>query len=185
MDGVTIVLIIAAIIVAGGILAYVMSRSGRRSSEAARAKAAEIREQAAEHDRRLREDEVSAAEARARSEMARVEAQKRELEADRLAAEADSRSSSAAAIRAERDEQLRLADQHDPDVRTDDADDTYAEGYDEEQADARVHDATGVREPALRASAHAVSRGRRCRVDEGRGPCAAEVREPEVHDRRA
>lgn len=174
MDGVTIVLIIAAIIVAGGILAYVMSRSGRRSSEAARAKAAEIREQAAEHDRRLREDEVSAAEARARSEMARVEAQKRELEADRLAAEADSRSSSAAAIRAERDEQLRLADQHDPDVRTDDADDAYAEGYDEERADTRMHDATDAREPALREPADSEPAVRE-----------TQVREPEVHDRRA
>lgn len=163
MDAVTIVLVIVAIIVVGGIIAYVMSRSGR-AAEARRAKAAEIREEAAEHDRRLREDEVSAAEARARSEMARVEAQKRELEAERLAAEADSRSQSAAAARQERDERLRLADERDPDVRTgkdgqrldDDVADVreeavderdrlgserregpYVEGYDEGRADRR------------------------------------------------
>ena len=51
--------------------------------------------------------------------MARAEAQKRELEAERLAAEAESRSQSAEEVRRERDEQLRLADLRDPDVKTD------------------------------------------------------------------
>lgn len=41
------------------------------------------------------------------------------LEAERLAAEARERSDRASAIRAERDEQLRLANLRDPDVRTD------------------------------------------------------------------
>ncbi len=41
------------------------------------------------------------------------------LEAERLAAEARERSDRANAIRAERDEQLRLANLRDPDVRTD------------------------------------------------------------------
>ena len=124
MEGSTIVWIIVAIIVVGGIIAYVMSRSGARRAEVDRAKAAEIRESATEHDRQLREREATAAEMRARSEMARVEAQKRELEAERLAAEADHRSESADAVRRERDEKLRLADMRDPDVLTDDVADT-------------------------------------------------------------
>ena len=119
METGTIIWIIVAIIIVGGIAAFVLSRSGARRTEADRAKAAEIREQANQHDRELREREASAAETKARAEMARVEAQKRELEAERLAAEADTRSESAAAVRQERDEQLRRADRRDPDVLTD------------------------------------------------------------------
>jgi hypothetical protein len=119
MEGSTIVWIIVAIIVIGGVIAFVMSRSGGRRAAAERAQAEEMREKAAVHDRQLRERETSAAEVQARSEMARVEAQKRELEAERLAAEAEERSATAAAVRRERDEQLRLADLRDPDVRTD------------------------------------------------------------------
>ena len=48
---------------------------------------------------------------------------KGELEAERLAAEAQSRTSHVESVRRERDEQMRLADLKDPDVRTDD------EGY--------------------------------------------------------
>jgi hypothetical protein len=119
METGTVIAIIVAIIIVGAIVAFVLSRSGARRTEADRAKAAEIREQADQHDRELREREASAAETKARAEMARVEAQKRELEAERLAAEADSRSESAAAVRQERDEQLRRADRRDPDVLTD------------------------------------------------------------------
>lgn len=115
----TIIWIVVAVVVVVAIIAFVMSRSGARRVEADRARAAEIREKAVEHDRRLREDEASATEADAKAHMARAEAQKRELEAERLAAEADSRSERADAVRRERDEQMRLADLHDPDVETD------------------------------------------------------------------
>ena len=67
--------------------------------------------------------EASVTEAQARSDLARAEAQRQQLEAERLAAEAQSRTSSVESVRRERDEQLRLADLKDPDVRTDD------EGY--------------------------------------------------------
>lgn len=119
METSTIVWIVVAVIVIGAVIAFLVTRSGARRTEAGRAKAAEIREQATEHDRRLREREASAAEAQARSDLARVEAQKRELEAERLAEEAESRAGRAASVRQERDEQLRVADRHDPDVRTD------------------------------------------------------------------
>ncbi len=120
MDTSTIIWIIVAVVVVAAIIALVVSRSGARRVEAQRDQAAEIRDKAVEHDRRLREDEARATEADAEAQMARAEAQKRELEAERLAAEADSRSESAAAVRRERDEQLRLADLRDPDVETDD-----------------------------------------------------------------
>jgi hypothetical protein len=119
METSTIIAIVVAVIVIGAIIAFVMARSGARREAAKRDKAAEIREQATEHDRHLREKEASATEAEARSALARAEAQKQQLEAERLAAEARERSGSAESVRRERDEQLRQADLHDPDVRTD------------------------------------------------------------------
>ena len=50
MEGSTIVWIIVAIIVVGGLVAFALSRSGARRTEAERAKAAEIRERATEHE---------------------------------------------------------------------------------------------------------------------------------------
>jgi hypothetical protein len=138
MQASTIVWIIVAIVVIAIIVVLVMRGSGTRRAEAERAKAAEIREAASQHDRELREREASAAEARAQAEMAKVEAQKRELDAERLAAEADDHSDSAAAIRQRRDEQARLADLRDPDVRTDD------EGYRIDEQGNRI-DAADVR----------------------------------------
>jgi hypothetical protein len=129
----TVIWIIVAVIIVGAIVAFVMSRSGARRAEAERSKAAEIREKASEHDRLLRESEANAAEARARSEMARVEAEKRQLDAERLTMEAENRSGSAEAIREKRDEQLRLADLRDPDVRTD------QDGYRVDEHGNRLH----------------------------------------------
>ena len=115
----TIVWIVVAVIVVLAIIAFVVSRSRGRRVEAERNKAAEIRDEAAEHDRRLRAEEAESAETRARAQMAEAEAQKRQLEAERLASEAEDRSQGAEAVRQERDERLRMADKHDPDVRTD------------------------------------------------------------------
>jgi hypothetical protein len=115
----TIIWIIVAVIVVIAIIALVMSRSRGRRVEAKRDTAAEIRQEAAKHDQELREREVSATEAKARSELARAEAEKRRLEAERLEAEAREHSGDAEAVRRERDERMRQADLHDPDVRTD------------------------------------------------------------------
>src|SRR3954465_9391043 len=115
----TIIWIIVAVIVVIAIIALVMSRGRGRHVEAKRDKAAEIRQEAAEHDQHLREREASATEAQARSQLARAEAEKRRIEAERLEAEAREHSGDAEAVRRERDERMRLADLHDPDVRTD------------------------------------------------------------------
>ncbi len=115
----TIVLIVAIVIVVAVVAVIVLQR-GSRHEAAERAKAEQIRAEAAEHDRELREREAEATEARAHSELARAEAEKQQLEAERLEREASERSASAGEVRDEREEQLRLADQHDPDVLTDD-----------------------------------------------------------------
>ncbi|MGZ5404950.1 MAG: hypothetical protein ACXWDL_09910 [Nocardioides sp.] len=133
METSTIIWIVVAVVVVVAIVALVLSRSRARRADTQRAKAAELREAAVEHDRRLREDEANAAEANARAELARAEAQKRALEAERLETEAQGRSQSAAAVREERDEQLRLADLRDPDVSTD------KEGYRVDERGDRIH----------------------------------------------
>ncbi|MCU1536220.1 MAG: hypothetical protein JWP82_571 [Humibacillus sp.] len=115
----TIVWIIIAAIVVIAIIAVIASRSRKRGVEAHRDKAAEIRQEATEHDRTLRERQAAATEAKAQSDLARADAQKRQLEAERLADEARERSGGVESVRRERDERLREADLHDPDVRTD------------------------------------------------------------------
>ncbi len=137
MDTSTIIWIIVVVVVVAAVIAFVVSRSGARRHRAQRTEAAGIREKAIDHDRRLREHEASATEADARAQMARAEAQKRELEADRLAAEAETRSESADATRRERDEQLRLADLRDPDVRTDRGGNRLDPGGSHDRRDAR------------------------------------------------
>jgi hypothetical protein len=131
----TIIWIIVAVIVVIAIIGLVMSRSRGRRVEVQRAKAAEIRQEAAEHDQHLREREASATEAQAQSELARAEAQRRQVEAERLEAQARERSVDAESVRRERDERMRLADLHDPDVRTD------KEGYRLDEHGNRLNDA--------------------------------------------
>jgi hypothetical protein len=90
--------------------------------------------------------------------MARAEARKRDLEAERLATEAKDRSDSASAVRAQRDEHLRLADLRDPDVRTDD------DGYRIDEEGNRLDaDRVGEQGPdaSTRADTHDVDRADR------------------------
>lgn len=135
MDTTTIFIIIAVLVVVAVVVGVVLSRSGDRRAEAGRAKAAEIREDAAEQGRDLREREASAAEAKAKSELAAAQAQKQQVEAERLEDEARARTQSAGVVREEHDEKLREADQHDPDVRTDDDGNRLAEGGDRSPGD--------------------------------------------------
>lgn len=116
----TTIWIVIAIVVVLAIVAFVVSRSRGQRVETHRAEAADLREEAAEHDRRLREQEAEATRARAQAQLAEADAQQQRLEAERLAERADHHSEGAAAVRSERDEQLRQADLRDPDVRTDD-----------------------------------------------------------------
>lgn len=120
MSTAQIVLIVLVVLVIGGGLAYLMAQRRSGSEDAQRAKAEELREQAAEHEHELREREVAATEARAQSDLARAEAEKQQLEAERLDNEARDRAAAAGAVREDHEEQLRLADEHDPDVTTDD-----------------------------------------------------------------
>ena len=118
METGTIIWIIVAIIVWARFAAFVLSRSGARRTEADRAKAAEIREQADQHDRELREREASAAETKARRDST---CRAPEAGAGGGAAGCGGRQpvGGAAAVRQERDEQLRRAGRRDPDVLTD------------------------------------------------------------------
>lgn len=116
----TIVLIVVVALVVIGIVALIVRQGGSRREEAERAKAEELREQATEHDRELREQEAEASEVRAEAELAQAEAEKQRLEAERLEHEASQRAAAAGGVRDEREQQLREADLHDPDVRTDD-----------------------------------------------------------------
>jgi len=118
MDSSTVIWIVVAILVVLAVALFLWRSRGQEAAQ--RAKADEIRQTAAEHDRRLREEEAEATRTRAQAQLAEADAQQRQLEAERLAAEADDRAQGAQAVRTERDEQLRLADLHDPDVRTDD-----------------------------------------------------------------
>jgi FtsZ-interacting cell division protein ZipA len=118
MDSSTILWIVIAIIVVLAVVLFLWRSRGQEASH--RAKAAEIRQTAAEHDLRLREQEAEATRTRAQAQAAETDAQQRQVEAERLAAEAEDRAKGAEAVRSERDEQLRLADLRDPDVRTDD-----------------------------------------------------------------
>ena len=118
MDSSTVIWIVVAILVVLAVALFLWRSRGQEGAH--RAKAAEIRETAAEHDRHLREQEAEATRTRAEAQLAEADAQQRQLEAERLATQADHRAQAADEVRSARDEQLRLADLHDPDVRTDD-----------------------------------------------------------------
>lgn len=119
MDGSTIIWIVLAVVVVIIVVALLMSKGRQKRAEVHRDQAEQIRREAQQHDRELREREAHAEEAEAQARRARAEADERAAEAKRLEAEAERRGEHAHEVRAERDEQLRRADAHDPDVRTD------------------------------------------------------------------
>lgn len=109
MDSGQLVWIIIAIIVVLAIIALVVFLGRKRKIEAGRQKAAEIREQA-------REDEIAARDREAKAARAEADAQRADVEAQRLRERARAQQEEAEGVRASTQENLRKADELDPDV---------------------------------------------------------------------
>jgi len=113
--------IVAIIVIA--VIAAVVAASTKRKQERNRTRAGELREQAAAQATGLQQREAHARETEARAAEARAEAERKQAEAERLAAEAHDRHETAAGYRDQHAENLRRADELDPDV------DTRSDGY--------------------------------------------------------
>ena len=137
MDSGQLIGIIVGIVVVLAIVAVAVMISRKRKVAADRNRAAEMREQA-------KADEFAAREREAKAARAEADAQEAELEAERLRQEARGRQEEAESVRSGAQEQLRKADEVDPDVVT-----SEREGAAREmptRADLRSERATG--EPA-------------------------------------
>jgi len=108
--------IVAIIVIA--VIAAVVAASTKRKKQQNRTRAGELREQAAAQATGLQQREAHARETEARAAEARAEAERRQAEADRLEAEARDRHETAAGYRDQHAENLRRADELDPDVDT-------------------------------------------------------------------
>jgi hypothetical protein len=113
--------IVAIILIA--VIAAVVAASTKRKRAKNRTRAGELREQAAAQATGLQQREAHARETEARAAEARAEADRKQAEAERLEAEARDRHQTAAGYRGQHVENLRRADELDPDV------DTTDEGY--------------------------------------------------------
>lgn len=111
MDSGQLVAIIAGIVVVLAIVAVAIILGRKRKAEADRNKAAQIREQA-------QADEFAAKEREAKAARAEADAQQAEVDAERLRREALDRQHEAESARSGSQEQLRKADELDPDVRS-------------------------------------------------------------------
>ena len=108
--------IVAIIVIA--VIAAVVAASTKRKQQQHRTRAGELREQAAAQATGLQQREAHARETEARAAEARAEADRKQAEAERLAAEARDRHETAAGYRDQHAENLRRADELDPDVDT-------------------------------------------------------------------
>lgn len=110
MDTSTWVWIIVAVIVVIALIALVAGMGAKKRKEHHRERAGELREQAASQATGVQQQEAQARETEARAAQARAEA-------DRLEAEAHDKESTAAEARERHNENLREADDLDPDVK--------------------------------------------------------------------
>lgn len=108
--------IVAIIVIA--VIAAVVAASTKRKQEKNRTRAGELREQAAAQATGLQQREAHARETEARAAEAHAEADRKQAEAERLEAEARDRHETAAGYRDQHAENLRRADELDPDVDT-------------------------------------------------------------------
>ena len=108
--------IVAIILIA--VIAAVVAASTKRKRAKNRTRAGELREQAAAQATGLQQREAHARETEARAAEARAEADRKQAEAERLEAEARDRHETAAGYRGQHVENLRRADELDPDVDT-------------------------------------------------------------------
>ena len=117
-----VVWVIVAIVVIA-VIAAIVAASSKKKQERNRTRAGELREQAAAQAAGLQQREAHAKETEARAAEARAEADRKQAEAERLQAEARDRKQTAEGYREQHAENLRQADELDPDV------DTRHEGY--------------------------------------------------------
>ena len=108
--------IVAIIVIA--VIAAVVAASTKRKQQQRRTRAGELREQAAAQATGLQQREAHARETEARAAEAHAEAERKQAEAERLEAEARHRHETAAGHRDQHAENLRRADELDPDVDT-------------------------------------------------------------------
>jgi uncharacterized membrane protein YdfJ with MMPL/SSD domain len=129
--------IVAIVVIA--VIAAVVVASNKKKQERNRTRAGELREQAAAQASGLQQREAQAKETDAKAAMARAEADRKQAEAERLEAEAHERHQTAAGYREQHVDNLRQADELDPDVDT--RSDEYA-GPEPTVHESTTHDST-------------------------------------------
>ena len=163
-----VIWVIVAIVVIAA-LAAVIAASRKKKQEHNRTRAAELREQAAAQASGVAQREAHAKETEAKAAAARAEADRKQAEAERLQAEAQDRQRTAEGYREQHAENLRQADELDPDVNTKRDDYTGPEGVSDRGRDGHgsESDATGQHSGALR---RAGGRAALDRDDHGHAP---------------
>ena len=123
MDNGAVVWVVIALVVLALVIAVVMVRRSHGASrvEGQRDEARELRARAEADQVDLQRREAEAAKVDAQARMAQAEADARAADAAALQVQARERAEHADTSRAELDQQLRRADEIDPDVRTDEA----------------------------------------------------------------
>lgn len=111
MDSGQLIGLIIGVVVVIAVIVVVAMLSRKRKAEANRNKAGELREQA-------KTEEIGAREREAKAARAEADAQQAEVEAERLREDAGARQQEAGEVRASAQEQLRKADELDPDGAT-------------------------------------------------------------------
>ena len=134
-----VVWVIVAIVVIA-VIAAVVAASSKKKQERNRTRAGELREQAAAQAAGVAQREAHAKETEAHAAQARAEADRKRAEADRLEAEARDRQQTAEGYRDQHAENLRQADELDPDVDTRREDYTGPEGLAEHERDTHRSD---------------------------------------------
>ena len=131
MDSGQLVGIIVGIVVVLAIIAVALYFSRKRKTDADRNRAAEMREKA-------EADQLAARDHEAKAARAEADAKAAEVEAERLRMQARGTQQEAAAVRAGAEEQLRRADDVDPDVATTERDD--ARGHEAGTRESQPHE---------------------------------------------
>ena len=150
MDTSTIVWIVVAAVVVLALLAVIAMAMKKKRDEHNRGRANELREPAAAHSTGVQLRVAAARHPDAAARRAQAEADQKAAEAERLAAQASDKQSTAATYRQERDDNLRQADDLDPDAGkdkhdgdSDSSNDTTHQAGEHRADEHRVDDGTG------------------------------------------
>ncbi len=150
MDTSTIVWIVVAAVVVLALLAVIAMAMKKKRDEHNRGRANELREQAAAQSTGVQQREAEARQTEAEARRTQAEADQKAAEAERLAAQASDKQSTAATYRQERDDNLRQADDLDPDAGkdkhdgdSDSSNDTTHQAGEHRADEHRVDDGTG------------------------------------------